>query len=882
MDDLKRWVTEQLDMSPDADDVLAAAEKRTAVCDSPAKALFEIGIELFGHAASDPALKVLESAAAKYTAVGDEAGTAACQRSMGAILLNRGRYDDATRVLESALRTAERIGDVVIQSGCLANIGASYSCRGDFRHAIEFYRRGMELAETTNSPLVVSRCCLGLGSSHFRLGEFDEAVRHLERGVAVGEANGDRVAQASCLTNLGSIYDILKDFTRAFHYHEKAMGIFQQIGDCTGQAACYVNMGLACTNLGHPEKSIEPLRSALKLYRSAGDPAGESKVYNDLGIAYFALGDYPSAASYYQNALAIKVRIGDRDGERICSANLGETYDRLGDFPNTLRYYGRALELLKETGDAYGTKTCLTELGNACFERADFVRSAEFLGQAAVVLNGLRQQHVPREYRSAFWRDNVALFDSLVASEVKLGMHHVAVEHTELAKGRTVVDFATSKSIGRDEAPSALTYERIRQLAGWLGTVIVLLRVTRGGTYAFIVRHSADVEVLDFHDFSQSDLDNLLVSYLNGRPAGGWVHGYSLHKLCREEACRLSTAGRDADAGAVFRNGDKAWFDTMDETLRRLDEALLRAVFAHITPGTKVVLIPNRALNVLPLHACFREENGQRRYLLDDYEITYAPNCNILDLCQKRAEGMMAETDGAGPHNLFAVANPAPPYELVFSEWEVDEIARHFERKEVLVKAESKQALLERGRHATVLHLSTHGIHDIGSSFNSRLKLGKDEELNLEEVFEHLRLEKNWLVCLSACESGLLDYRDIADEFIGLQAGFLYAGAPTVIASLWSIADYTTALVMMKLYENIYQRSMTKAAALRQAQLWLKDLTAGEALKLLKAKEEVLEYSERMAREDIAPVRRAVSLHDPNSKPFSHPYFWAGYQLFGV
>jgi len=212
----------------------------------------------------------------------------------------------------------------------------------------------------------------------------------------------------------------------------------------------------------------------------------------------------------------------------------------------------------------------------------------------------------------------------------------------------------------------------------------------------------------------------------------------------------------------------------------------------------------------------------------------------------------------------------------------VDEIARHFDKREVSVRADAKRALLERCGGASVIHLSTHGVHDLGSSFNSRLRLGKDEDLTLEEVFEHLRLEKNWLVCLSACESGLLDYRDIADEFIGLQAGFLYAGAPTVIASLWSIADYTTALVMMKLYENIYQHKMTKAAALRNAQHWLKDLTAGEALKLLKAKEEVLEYSERMAREDISPVRRAVSLHDPASKPFSHPYFWAGYQLFGV
>ena len=75
---------------------------------------------------------------------------------------------------------------------------------------------------------------------------------------------------------------------------------------------------------------------------------------------------------------------------------------------------------------------------------------------------------------------------------------------------------------------------------------------------------------------------------------------------------------------------------------------------------------------------------------------------------------------------------------------------------------------------------------------------------------------------------------------------------------------------------------MGKVAALRGAQLWLKELTAREALDQVKSKEDVLEYSERIGREDLSRMRRRISLEDADAKPFAHPYFWAGFQAFGV
>jgi CHAT domain-containing protein len=365
---------------------------------------------------------------------------------------------------------------------------------------------------------------------------------------------------------------------------------------------------------------------------------------------------------------------------------------------------------------------------------------------------------------------------------------------------------------------------------------------------------------LEIPEFNTKRLEELTVKLEAGKPVGGWIHAYSNYKSVTDKIRPLLLEEKVVEAGKILKEEEEKWFKVMDDTLKTLYEELLGKVFSRLKKGEKVVIIPNRALNILPLHACFYEESpiasrqpltvsgprkadrGKRRYLLDDYEISYAPNCNILDLCHKREEERFfayaqndsgrkaqgqndiqschpetasgegsqkilrftqndikknAQNDKRG-YNLFAIANPAPPYNLAFSEWEVEEISKLFDTKEVYIKEEVKDTLLDKIANYGVIHLSTHGIYDLSSSFNSRLRLGKDVDLTLEEIFEKIRIDNSWLVSLSACESGLVDYRDIADEYIGLQTGFLYAGAPTVIASLWSVADFTTAFIMIK------------------------------------------------------------------------------------
>ncbi|MGK7881865.1 MAG: CHAT domain-containing protein [Crocosphaera sp.] len=108
------------------------------------------------------------------------------------------------------------------------------------------------------------------------------------------------------------------------------------------------------------------------------------------------------------------------------------------------------------------------------------------------------------------------------------------------------------------------------------------------------------------------------------------------------------------------------------------------------------------------------------------------------------------------------------------------------------------------------------------------------DEFTLGEIFE-LNLKKSRLVVLSACETGLIDLTSISDEYIGLPAGFLFAGSSSVVSSLWTVSDLSTSLLMMKFYEIILDKTqdISIPVALKMDQNWLRNLTVEEFDNLL-------------------------------------------------
>jgi CHAT domain-containing protein len=194
------------------------------------------------------------------------------------------------------------------------------------------------------------------------------------------------------------------------------------------------------------------------------------------------------------------------------------------------------------------------------------------------------------------------------------------------------------------------------------------------------------------------------------------------------------------------------------------------------------------------------------------------------------------------------------------------------------------------------IHLATHGL--TGSRdrpYDACLALTRPEIPMPEDIgfltLDHLirkwrgKLKDCELVVLSACDTqhGV----KIGGSVMALPWGFMYAGAPTVIASLWKVDDTAAALLMMRFYENLlgqHEESrrgiaagqrMPKGEALCEAKIWLKNLTCEEIL------EQIDKLPEGVNRGAIRERISTAEGADLAYHPYAAPYFWAAFILIG-
>ena len=183
---------------------------------------------------------------------------------------------------------------------------------------------------------------------------------------------------------------------------------------------------------------------------------------------------------------------------------------------------------------------------------------------------------------------------------------------------------------------------------------------------------------------------------------------------------------------------------------------------------------------------------------------------------------------------------------LRFSRLEAESLGRLRPGAKLALDFEASRAL--PFRNYTILHFATHAIVDakrpdlsrvILSAFDSRANALKDPSLRLHEIYQ-LDLRAARLVTLSACRSA--DGANLPGEgLVSLTRGFQYAGAASVLATLWDVEDRSTASWMEAFYRALLERRQPVSAAVVAAN---------------------------------ATVRA-------QRQEWAHPYYWAGFVLQG-
>lgn len=251
-----------------------------------------------------------------------------------------------------------------------------------------------------------------------------------------------------------------------------------------------------------------------------------------------------------------------------------------------------------------------------------------------------------------------------------------------------------------------------------------------------------------------------------------------------------------------------------DEHLRRLYSAVF-APIEEVVTGHKLIIIPHGALHYVPFHALYDGE----RYLIDRFEVSYSPSAAALRLCREMSKQLRQLRGGKTGWANDVVAIGVADADAPNIDEEISMLNRLFPASRVFVGDEAtRENLFRHAPDARFLHISCHGSFRRDNPMFSYLKLA-DSHLNFYGLLD-LRL-KSEMVTLSACQTGINAILP-GDELQGLVRGFLYAGAPTLVMSMWRVSDRSTAELMRELYSRL-REGEPKRSALRSAQLAVRE-----------------------------------------------------------
>ncbi len=694
---------------------------------------------------------------------------------------------------------------------------------------------------------------------HEALSGYATALRFTTEATHPDNWAGIQMERAVALENLAAHgVDPVANLRNALLGYAAALRVRKADTHPHGWARVQMNSGNAFWSLSKCESgmhwfdAVQCYQSAIRVYRRETFPQEFCHACCALGILYFEKNRYEEAFDHFEAALAV-------------------TEERRSLLP----WAQDRRQLLVENQQLYGLSVlCALQLREQklALER---VEQAKTRNLADVMW---RQETMPRGVSEAEWSDYRHQFMELIGLERSIDRlwrdeatpNRVEAERApleQLNQLRAALKLKEQQFRQRDPdygpMVQPLTFDEMLRLAEELDVVIVDFWVNPHGTAVFLIgADDADItsdQVVWIHDWTLQRQTNLVKQ---------WLRNYRFWKY--------QTDVDDAD-----------WPRWMEQMLSGLYIDLLRPVHERIAKRygnpKRLILVPTKGLALLPLHACWWDDlDGNHYYFGTTFEISYVPSLKILQRCVAREKEPPLE-------KLVAIENPNPKRYLYFAPWEIEQVCNCFSNP-VTIKHEATtpERLRQELSQASHLHWSGHARTE-NPIEESHFELSDGRRFTVDDILT-MNLRRLNLAVLGCCETGMSELDEVIDEYEGLTAAFLSAGAATVVSSLWAVDDAATAYVMKRFYENVYKRAMDKAAALQEAQHWVRQLNRKQAEQLL-ARSLTLERSQRrlVEHEHIAAERQLhKSFEEAEERTvgraglWDHPISWAAFHCVGI
>jgi tetratricopeptide (TPR) repeat protein len=784
------------------------------------------------------ALDYYQQALAIAQEAGDRTGEGGGLNNIGIVYKSVGQYQEALGYYQQALVIMREIGDRPGEVKTLNNIGAIASYLGQYPDALDYFQQALAIAQEIGDKAAEESGLNNVGFVYEKLGQYQEALGYYQQALAIAQEIGDRAGEGTGFNNIGGLYASLGQYQESLGYYQQALAIAQEIGDRAGEGTRLNNIGFIYSSLAKQPEALDFFQQALTITQEMGDKSGERSLLNNIAAIYREEGQYEDALDYSQQALTIARELGDRAGEGLALNNIGGVYDSLGQHEEALDHFQQALTIAQETGDRYREAINLRNIGFIYKEQGDTTRAIEWLQKSVEVLESMQSEITVEELKASFAAEQSYTYENLISLLWEAARWEEAFNYAERARARAFLDQLGGGNLDFRAGADANLIEReqsLRDEINALRSQLITLQsrpqserdptataalqkdlANRENEYARLlteikVQSPEVAELVSVDVASSAEVQNLLdanttlVEYL---VTADRVLAFLITRDAFETV--EVNVSRDAliqeiDTFREFTNP----VGSHPDSLKQLYTWLIAPLRDRLK--TPVIgIVPHGALHYLPFAALTDGE----RYLSEDYILFTLPSASTLRFIQEKRKPEVS--------NILALGNPSTTLpDLKNAEQEAKSIASLYETQARIGQDATESAVRAQANQAGILHLAAHGEYNPNNPLFSVIHLAADSEndgrLEAHEIFGLDLTKATDLVVLSACQTNI-GAVSAGDEVVGLNRAFLYAGTPTVIASLWNVDDEATALLMEQFYTRL-REGMGKGEALQQAQL---------------------------------------------------------------
>jgi CHAT domain-containing protein len=782
---------------------------------------------------------------------------------MGWPLSNMGRFDEALESYNLALDLYLKAGaKPVKRAGLFANRANVLRHLSDYAAAIQDIEAATQLYRALGDEVGVARVLNNKALVFEETGDYGHAMEALQQSLEIAERHDERQGQGYLLNNMAELSMMQGNYTLAASLAAKSIAIKQANSSREDMASSLTNLAVIYHKAKQDALAGQTLKEVLEISRAANRKPVIADALGESGVIALDNKNYPAAIQHLQESLALCREIGDRRRESRTLGELARTYFAAGYAAKALDSANRSRELARQAGTLPDTFVPSLIAGQVYRAQGHSAEARAALDEAVATVEEMRDKVAGGEFgREMFLAERSAPYREIAGLEAREGHWTEALSMSERAKGRVLLDLVHN---GRENLQRLMSTEERsqdlhlrRKLAG-LGAQLRLastqqpaaLRAQIDAIRAelddlrrkFYAEHP-DVEVRsgDVHPVSSAEITALAgddhIAILDYVATPDAVY---LFVLARGK--RL-TAHRIAASPAALRRDVKEFREKMatrdpefPAVASRLYNVLVAPARAELAGKTRLVVVPDTDLWQVPFQALCAPGG---RYLLEDESISYAPSLSVLAALRK-----VRRPPAGAPPSLAAFGNPTGDW--AESETEVRKLVAldGSATSRAWVGPEATEANFRQKAGAyDVVHVAAHGVVDDRNPLRSRLVFHPPAEKPTEdgwlEVGEIRELDlRAKLVVLSGCETGRGAFED-GEGVIGMAWAFLASGARSVLASQWRVESTSTTQLMLRFHTGLLAGA-EKSDALRDAALELR-----------------------------------------KNDRFRHPFYWAGFQLFG-